>query len=380
MSIKGLKVNNTTPIGVGIPVDKYLTNPAVYNGSTPLNSGSGTLKSIKSNLFKYNSQNIEPYRLIVGTTESSKITFICDAPTVAIANETGYTRLADALNKAKDGETVTLLKDISEGSAITVKNSKHITLDLKGHTYTSSVTGKAVEITDNSSFTVKNGNFKFTGQQGSLPTAIYVHGESAALYMENVTLSDEKKQAAIMSGSTNGTIQLKNCDITSQSGYALYHNGSTAPVTITVENSTLTTNAADYPAIFISNSYGKSPHNLTITNSTLTGESAIEVKHANATITNSKLAATYSDVSYNPNGSGTCTHGYCLAICKNESETATSGTITLSGNTYKAVSGCELFREADGATINGYDDTIFTSTYLKPDASGSDSSSTAPET
>ena len=68
--------------------------------------------------------------------------------------ETKYKTLADALAAAKDGETVTLLADVTEDVTI----NKSITLDLGGKTLTNTSTGKATISVTGGTVTVKNGN------------------------------------------------------------------------------------------------------------------------------------------------------------------------------------------------------------------------------
>ena len=87
---------------------------------------------------------------------------------VAQIGETTYETLKDAINAAKDGETVTLLKDCS-GNGIQVPenrfNGKGLTVDFAGHTYTvggvlvgSATTGtNAFQLLQDNKITFKNG-------------------------------------------------------------------------------------------------------------------------------------------------------------------------------------------------------------------------------
>ena len=90
------------------------------------------------------------------------------ASAVAQIGETTYETLKDAINAAKDGETVTLLKDCS-GNGIQVPenrfNGKGLTVDFAGHTYTvggvlvgSATTGtNAFQLLQDNKITFKNG-------------------------------------------------------------------------------------------------------------------------------------------------------------------------------------------------------------------------------
>ena len=74
---------------------------------------------------------------------------------VATVGEAGYSTLADALAAAKDGETVTLLADVTED--VTVATS--VTLDLGGKTLTNAGAGKVtLTIAEGKTVTVKNGS------------------------------------------------------------------------------------------------------------------------------------------------------------------------------------------------------------------------------
>ena len=70
-------------------------------------------------------------------------------------NGVGYATLADAIDAAKDGDTVTLLADATEDVAI----NKNITLDLGGKTLTNTNSGKAtISVSNGATATVKNGS------------------------------------------------------------------------------------------------------------------------------------------------------------------------------------------------------------------------------
>lgn len=77
-----------------------------------------------------------------------------DATTnAAKVGEVGYTTLADAITAAKDGDTVTLLADVSENVTI----NKNITLDLGDKTLTNTSAGEATISVTGGTVTVKNG-------------------------------------------------------------------------------------------------------------------------------------------------------------------------------------------------------------------------------
>ena len=73
---------------------------------------------------------------------------------VAEVNGVKYATLAEAIDAAQDGQTVTLLADATEDVVI----SKSITLDLGGKTLTNTNVGKATISVQSGTVTVKNGN------------------------------------------------------------------------------------------------------------------------------------------------------------------------------------------------------------------------------
>lgn len=77
-----------------------------------------------------------------------------DALAVASVGDSKYQSLAEAINAAQDGQTVTLLADAAEDVVI----SKSITLDLGGKTLTNTNVGKATISVTSGTVTVKNGN------------------------------------------------------------------------------------------------------------------------------------------------------------------------------------------------------------------------------
>ena len=77
-----------------------------------------------------------------------------DALAVASVGDSKYQSLAEAIDAAQDGQTVTLLADAAEDVVI----SKSITLDLGGKTLTNTNGGKATISVAGGTVTVKNGN------------------------------------------------------------------------------------------------------------------------------------------------------------------------------------------------------------------------------
>ena len=116
-----------------------------------------------------------------------------DAPDTAVVQSTAaattnaakvgeevYTTLATALDKAQDGDTVTLLADVTEDVTIT----KSITLDLGDKTLTNTSAGKATISVTGGTVTVKNGTV--IGGTGYYNIEV-TKNSNADLTLENVT-------------------------------------------------------------------------------------------------------------------------------------------------------------------------------------------------
>lgn len=110
---------------------------------------------------------------------------------------------------------------------------------------------------------------------------------------------------------------------------AVYMNGSTSPAEITINNSTIVSTGD--VGIYVSNSVATgNRQKLTITDSTVTGTTAIEVKHTDATITGCTLIGTAEQLSVK-NGNGSCTEGFAFAVTGNGDTDKTTGTVVVSG-------------------------------------------------
>lgn len=110
---------------------------------------------------------------------------------------------------------------------------------------------------------------------------------------------------------------------------AVYMNGSTSPAEITINNSTIVSKDV---GIYVSNSVNTgNRQKLTITDSTVTGTTAIEVKHTDATITGCTLISTAAEQKSQINGNGSCTEGFAFAVTGNGDADKTTGTVVVSG-------------------------------------------------
>ena len=134
VSVVGLKTGNTTPVKVELKVGAGLTNVVLYHNGSAMTKGTGADSLTDGQYFYNESTGI----LTFATSTFSPFAVVYDAPTAVIGN-TYYDTLADAVAAAKDGDTITLLKN-TNGNGIQVKTEKFatggLTVDFNGHSYT----------------------------------------------------------------------------------------------------------------------------------------------------------------------------------------------------------------------------------------------------
>lgn len=127
VEVVGLDTTNTAPVKVELKVGAGLTNVVLYHNGNPMTKGTSADSLTDGQYFYNESTGI----LTFATSTFSPFAVVYDAPT-AVIGDTYYDTLADAVAAAKDGDTITLLKDSTENG---VKGeNKGFVLDLNGHT------------------------------------------------------------------------------------------------------------------------------------------------------------------------------------------------------------------------------------------------------
>ena len=257
-----------------------------------------------------------------------------------------YTSLQSAINAAEDGSEIVLLKSVSYGERINVRNS--VTLNLNGNTF-SSTNANAMLVYPNKVLRLKNGNLVNTVGNG-----VFVY-KDGTVYVENdVTINTEGSGvtgtnnkgdvgnakmyiygtiisnyiAVFVQGPCN-TVVIDGAHIESNY-WTLYQNGSYGGSTFNIENSTLEDKSEGGAGIYISNSLSNSNNpdqgqqTLTIVNSTIKGNTAVEVKFTDVNISgeNTELIATGEVQEPHLNNNGSVTAGYALAITHNGTDTS----------------------------------------------------------
>ena len=272
-----------------------------------------------------------------------------------------YTSLQSAINAAEDGSEIVLLKSVSYGERINVRNS--VTLNLNGNTF-SSTNANAMLVYPNKVLRLKNGNLVNTVGNG-----VFVY-KDGTLYVENdVTINTEGSGvtgtnnegdvgyakmyiygtiisnyiAVFVQGPCN-TVVIDDAHIESNY-WTLYQNGSYGGSSFHIENSTLEDKSEGGAGIYISNSLKNSNDSaqgmqtLTIINSIIKGNTAVEVKFTDVNIggENTELIATGEVQEPHLNNNGSVTAGYALAITHNGTATsmdASKGVIKISAGKF----------------------------------------------
>ena len=148
---KNTKSNNTAALYT-IPKDQT-SLPA---GSTVKNSSGKEIELTDALKWKGNPDDV--LTLKTAYTEAA----------VAGINGVSYDSLAKAIAAAKDGDTIKLLKDVTDGDGVIVPSGKNFTLDFDNHTYTvtqnlagsEGTESQCFQLLKNSTLTFKNGTIK----------------------------------------------------------------------------------------------------------------------------------------------------------------------------------------------------------------------------
>ena len=199
---------------------------------------------------------------------------------VAKVGDVEYSTLAEAVEKADPGATVTLLKDTAVSAMIMLKKS--LTLDLNGHKLNNEGNIDSwVQVIDNAKLTI-NGT---------------VEGSAAYGRMNLGIATDNNGSLEI-----NGGIYAVGDDQT-----VLHINGTCMSSDVTINGATI--NATNDNGIQLN---GKGT--FSITNSMITGGTGIYIKAGTLTLENTKVTGTLSPVNYSYNGNGANATGDAVVI------------------------------------------------------------------
>lgn len=313
---------------------------------------------------------------VSGNVERYKVVAIADV-TMSIVRDGvtyGFTQLAHAINAAKDGETITLNKDV-EASGVTI--NKSVTIDLGGNTLTTLGGLWARDMSlyqDPKTVTFKNGTImgRTPNEDESAQAYALEVGYGFTLVLEGVTVDysvgDYGIQFAtdgVMTGdgtyvATGATATLTNSKVTAGTagvflgGLNPANNGDTNGKQVTL-NATDSEISGDTYGIVTNGTYTNAEIDLTDTNVTaksgtaifaaaqnsttavsggeISGLTGIEVRAGSLTITDAKITAT-GEYKVEANRSGTTVTGAAVAVSPHV--TYQDVAVTINGGTFAA--------------------------------------------
>lgn len=336
--------NGATTLGAAVAAVQHTTK---LDLSVEINGGTlqGARAFYQANLQNNGKEALEKISITLGKSAVYDGEIIVDSAEATIEDDQStryYMTLQQAVDAAEDDETVVVAKDLSASGAeylVTLDDeSKTVTVDLNGKTllYTGSGTGsnqqngEAISV-NAGKLVLKNGTVNMVNDEagGSVYWGIRVHG-TGSLAMSKVTVTSEDSPLFMSNVSAGGRIYLTLDECYIEGVYsAVYMNGSSSPAEITINNSTIVSTGD--VGIYVSNSVNTgNRQKLTITDSTVTGTTAIEVKHTDATITGCTLIGTAEQLSVK-NSNGSCTEGFAFAVTGNGDADKTTGTVVVSG-------------------------------------------------
>lgn len=336
--------NGATTLGAAVAAVQHTTK---LDLSVEINGGTlqGARAFYQANLQNNGKEALEKISITLGKSAVYDGEIIVDSAEATIEDDQStryYMTLQQAVDAAEDDETVVVAKDLSASGAeylVTLDDeSKTVTVDLNGKTllYTGSGTGsnpqngEAISVSAGK-LVLKNGTVNMVNDEagGSVYWGIRVHG-TGSLVMSKVAVKSEDSPLFMSAVSAGGKIYLTLDECHIEGVYsAVYMNGSTSPAEITINNSTIVSKDV---GIYVSNSVNTgNRQKLTITDSTVTGTTAIEVKHTDATITGCTLISTAAEQKSQINGNGSCTEGFAFAVTGNGDTDKTTGTVVVSG-------------------------------------------------
>ena len=272
-----------------------------------------------------------------------------------------YTSLQSAINAAEDGSEIVLLKSVSYSSEIEI--NKDLILNLNRNVL-SSTAEKAIVVKEGSEFTLKNGSLYNTVGIGvfveklgefTLSNDAIINAQGAGVkgtesdgtkgnIVMNIYGTITSNDIGVWSMGPKNEINIIGANVTSNY-WTLYQNGSYGGSSFHIENSTLEDKSEGGAGIYISNSLKNSndpdqgPQTLTIINSIIKGNTAVEVKFTDVNISgeNTELIATGEVQEPHLNNNGSVTAGYALAITHNGTATsmdASKGVIKISAGKF----------------------------------------------
>ncbi len=270
------------------------------------------------------------------TKTDNGYTYTVEEASVKYTDANGKVSYLAKLPNAFNSGTYQLLKDVTHTVRMTTGIlATNVTLDLNGHTLTSTATDYAILLNRAGSDSKHKTFDLISSAEGG---KLVVNSEANAAIQtqtkyndvtigENVTI--EGGGVAMLS--ENQTLSVSGA-INAGDDFAIATNGSTT------KNTTITVNegavlSSDITAVYLPGNEGVSA---TITGATITGSDAgIEVRGGDLTVNNSNITSTAEAYSYTANGNGTTTKGAAIAVVQHTTKLPTN--VTVNGGTLTGV-------------------------------------------
>ena len=197
--------------------------------------------------------------------------------------ENTYNSLIDAIDAISTSGTIKVINDATISENGIISSDKNIILDLNGHNLTTTDT-----ITNNGTLTIKDSTNSNKYINNIIGENIVNNGD---LNIQDVIL--KSKSNAIKIASHNHTISLDNATIETDGDSIVIANNNSYSNTITINNSSVTSNNGIALSIRADNS---NKNIVTVNNSEFSGiRTAISIKWADLNLTNSQVTANTVD-------------------------------------------------------------------------------------
>ncbi len=255
-----------------------------------------------------------------------------------------YNTLADAIDAAQDGQTITLLSNVA--LTATVNIDKNLTINLNGHNITATdaralwvesgdvtITGtgtiSSTHTEDNTAFKSDSSVIRVGDKAANENKAKLTIGEGVTVstdFCYGITVfgnndSDNTKDTSDIELVVNGKVNVTG----SQAAISGNGTNTLSATTMTIGANAVVTATGDYAI------YHPGKGTLTV-NGTVTGKGGIEVKSGTVNINNgATVTANATAQSHVANGNGTSTSGYAIAAISNAGYVG-DPTVTINGN------------------------------------------------
>lgn len=285
------------------------------------------------------------------TKTDNGYTYTVEEASVKYTDANGKVSYLAKLPNAFNSGTYQLLKDVTHTVRMTTGIlATNVTLDLNGHTLTSTATDYAILLNRAGSDSKHKTFDLISSAEGG---KLVVNSEAKAAIQaqtkyndvtigENVTI--EGGGVAMLS--ENQTLTVSGT-IKDSGDFAIATNGSsTKNTTITVNEGAVL--SSDITAVYLPGNEGVSA---TITGAAITGgDAGIEVRGGDLTVNNSNITSTAEDYSYTANGNGTTTKGAAIAVVQHTTKLPTN--VTVNGGTLTGVNQIAV-TDANGNGLEG---------------------------